>query len=65
MDEVHYIKRVGFVVGWAVDTKDDKVVRTTFSRLATDKEIGRALRTGRLYNTTNLKLINEMVEFKN
>lgn len=57
MDEVHYVKRVGFVVEWREDDE-----RATFGRLATDKEIGRALRTGKLYNTTNLKLINEMVE---
>ena len=60
MDEVHYIKGVGFVIGWREDSG-----KTTFKRLADDKEIGRALRTGKLYNTTNLKPINEMVETRN
>lgn len=57
---VHYIKRIGFVVGWRVE--DGKPM---FDRMATDTDIGRALRTGKLYNTTNLKLINEMVETRN
>lgn len=54
--KVYYVKGVGFVLDWKESNS-----RHFF---ATDAEIGRALRTGRLYNTSNIKLVNERQEIK-
>ena len=47
-DNVYYVKGKGFLVG------------APSGRPATDKEIGHALRTGRLYNTSSLRLVNDL-----
>lgn len=60
-ENVYYVSGKGFVVDRErVKNKDGGIVKVGEERNATDREIGRALRTGKLFNTSKIKLIHEI-----